>query len=176
MDTEAEPGREHQQEPAGQSPATHTVPLRPRRLAGLARPPPDEQQRPRQALGEGLPDGPLAGPGPFLCYLTIDGLDRTDPGELIRLRGRVHAAARTAAEGCQTTCHARCCIRDGSGWRTSNSLHDQLTVSGIAASLADGPGLRGPLAENGHRSGDGFSPWWWARQVRCGAGLHAVED
>src|SRR5258708_38460542 len=53
---------------------------------------------------------------------------------------------------------------------------DQLTVSGIAASLADGPGLRGPLAENGHRSGDGFSPWWWARQVRCGAGLHAVED
>ena len=72
--------------------------------------------------------------------------------------------------------HARCCIRDGSAWRTSNSLHDQLTVSGIAASLADGPGLRGPLADNGHRSGDGFSPWWWARQVRCGAGLHAVED
>src|SRR5260221_14035512 len=92
MDTEAEPGREHQQEPAGQSPATHTVPLRPDGWPDwLGRRPmsSSDRARLRQALGEGLPDGPLAGPGPFLCYLTIDGLDRTDPGELIRLRGRV---------------------------------------------------------------------------------------
>ena len=38
-----------------------------------------------------------------MCYLTIEGLDEADPGKLIRLRGRIHAAARTAAEGCQTT-------------------------------------------------------------------------
>ncbi len=42
----------------------------------------------RQALTEGLPEGPLTDPGPFLCYLTI------------------HAAARTAAEGRATTYHA----------------------------------------------------------------------
>jgi hypothetical protein len=60
----------------------------------------------RQALTEGLPEEPLAGPGPFLCYLTIDGLHRTDPGSLIALRGRIHAAARTAAEGRATTYHA----------------------------------------------------------------------
>jgi hypothetical protein len=60
----------------------------------------------RQALAEGLPEGPLTDPGPFLCYLTIDGLDCTDPQKLIALRGRIHAAARTAAEGRQTTYHA----------------------------------------------------------------------
>jgi hypothetical protein len=60
----------------------------------------------RQALAEGLPDGPLTDPGPFLCYLTIDGLDPTDPRKLMRLRGRIHAAARTAAEGRATTYHA----------------------------------------------------------------------
>jgi hypothetical protein len=61
----------------------------------------------RQALDAGLPDGPLTAPGPFLCYLTIDGLDRTtDQRKLIRLRGRIHAAARVAAEGCHTTYHA----------------------------------------------------------------------
>ena len=109
MDAEAEPGREHQQEPAGQSPAAHTVPVRPDGWPDwLGRRPmsSSDRARLRQTLGEGLPDGPLADPGPFLCYLTIDGLDRTDPGELIRLRGRVHAAARTVAEGCQTTYHA----------------------------------------------------------------------
>lgn len=36
----------------------------------------------------------------------IGGLDRTDPRKVIALRGRIHAAARTAAEGCQTTYHA----------------------------------------------------------------------
>ncbi|MEO3876186.1 hypothetical protein ABGB18_46100, partial [Nonomuraea sp. B12E4] len=37
----------------------------------------------------------------------IDGLDRvTDQRKLIRLRGRIHAAARVAAEGCHTTYHA----------------------------------------------------------------------
>ena len=40
---------------------------------------------------------------PFLCYLT--GLDPAAPRKLMRLRGRIHAAARTAAEGRQTTCH-----------------------------------------------------------------------
>ncbi len=83
-------------------------------MARLARPPPDEQQRPGQD-----PPGPHRRParraahrprpvpvGPFLCYLTIDGLHRTDPGNLIALRGRIHAAARTAAEGRATTYHA----------------------------------------------------------------------
>jgi hypothetical protein len=55
----------------------------------------------RQALTEGVPNGP--DPGPFLCYLIIDGLDPSDPRKLIRLRGRIHAAARTAAEGLATT-------------------------------------------------------------------------
>ncbi|MFI7709318.1 hypothetical protein [Nonomuraea sp. NPDC049480] len=49
----------------------------------------------------------MAGKSPFLCYLTIDGLDRlTDQRKLIRLRGRIHAAARVAAEGCPTTYNA----------------------------------------------------------------------
>jgi hypothetical protein len=60
----------------------------------------------RQALQDGLPEGLLTERGPFLCYLTIDGLDHTDPRKLITLRGRIHAAARTAAEGRQTTYHA----------------------------------------------------------------------
>ncbi|MFI6457018.1 hypothetical protein ACIBF6_36340 [Streptosporangium amethystogenes] len=61
----------------------------------------------REALEAGLPDGPLTAPSPFLCHLTIDGLDRvTDQRKLIRLRGRIHAAARVAAEGCHTTYHA----------------------------------------------------------------------
>jgi hypothetical protein len=60
----------------------------------------------RQARTEGLPEGPLTDPGPFLCYLTIDGLHRTAPGNRIALRGRIHAAARTAAEGRATTYHA----------------------------------------------------------------------
>ncbi|WP_188196641.1 hypothetical protein [Nonomuraea sp. SYSU D8015] len=61
----------------------------------------------REALDAGLPEGRLTAPGPFLCYLTIDGLDRTtDQRKLIRLRGRVHAAARVAAEGRHTTYHA----------------------------------------------------------------------
>lgn len=39
----------------------------------------------REALETGLPDGPLTVPGPFLCYLTIDGLNRiTDQRKLIR--------------------------------------------------------------------------------------------
>jgi hypothetical protein len=55
---------------------------------------------PIQGEGEdGLAEGPLTECGPFLCYLTIDGLDRTDPRKLIALRGRIDAAARTAAEG-----------------------------------------------------------------------------
>ena len=60
----------------------------------------------RQSLQDGLAEGPLTECGPFLCYLTIDGLDRTDPRKLIALRGRIHAAARTAAEGRATTYHA----------------------------------------------------------------------
>ncbi|MDQ2875502.1 MAG: hypothetical protein M3Y33_12215 [Actinomycetota bacterium] len=109
MDIDAEPGQEHQQEPTGQPPAAHTVPLRPDGWPDwLGRRPMSNSDRAklRRALTEGLPDDPLTHPGPFLCYLTIDGLDHTDPGKLIRLRGRVHAAARTAAEGRQTTYHA----------------------------------------------------------------------
>ena len=109
MDTGSEPGQEHHQETAGHPLAVPTVPLRPDGWPDwLGRRPmsSSDRARLRQALTEGLPEGPLADAGPFLCYLTIDGLDRTDPGKLIRLRGRIHAAARTAAEGRQTTYHA----------------------------------------------------------------------
>jgi hypothetical protein len=58
-------------------------------------------------LDDGLPDSALTAPGPFLSYLTIDGLDHeTDPQKAIRLRGQIHAAARTAAEQRQTSYHA----------------------------------------------------------------------
>jgi hypothetical protein len=47
----------------------------------------------RKALEAGLPAGALTAPGPFLCYLTIDGLDReSDPQKATRLRGRINAA------------------------------------------------------------------------------------
>lgn len=46
-------------------------------------------------------------PAPSCVTSTIDGLDRiTDQRKLIRLRGRIHAAARVAAEGCHTTYYA----------------------------------------------------------------------
>jgi len=97
-------------EPGGQlPPATPTVPVRPDGWPDwLGRRPMSnsDRDRIRQALTEGLPEGPLTDPGPFMCYLTIDGLHRTDPGSLIALRGRIHAAARTAAEGRATTYHA----------------------------------------------------------------------
>jgi hypothetical protein len=96
--------------PAGQPPpATPTVPIRPDGWPDwLGRRPMSNSDRDkiRQALTEGLPEGPLTDPGPFLCYLTIDGLHHTDPGNLIALRGRIHAAARTAAEERATTYHA----------------------------------------------------------------------
>jgi hypothetical protein len=76
----------------------------------------------RDSLDAGLPDSALTGPGPFLCYLTIDGLDHDpDPRKATRLRGRIHAAARAAAEGRQTTCH---------------STHSTITI-----------GIRGPDAQ-----------------------------
>jgi hypothetical protein len=77
------------------------------RLAGPARPPADEQHRPGKD-----PQSPRSRtasrrahrPGPFLCYLTIDGLDReSDPQKATRLRGRINA---TAAEQSQTSYHA----------------------------------------------------------------------
>ncbi|GAA3465489.1 hypothetical protein [Nonomuraea roseola] len=62
----------------------------------------DDRAKIRKALEAGLPEGPLTECGPFLCHLTIDGLEHSDPRKLIALRGRIHAAARTAAEGRQT--------------------------------------------------------------------------
>jgi hypothetical protein len=110
MDTGSEPGQEPgQDKQAARPPAAHTVPLRAdgwpdwlgRRPMSTA-----DRDRIRQALADGTPAGPLTGPGPFLSYLTIDGLDRSDPRQLMRLRGHIHAAARTAAEGRATTYHA----------------------------------------------------------------------
>ena len=76
----------------------------------------------RNALDAGLPDNALTGPGPFLSYLTIDGLDHEpDPRKATQLRGRIHAAARAAAEERQTTCH---------------STHSTITI-----------GIRGPDAQ-----------------------------
>ena len=108
--TSAAPGQQPQAEQAEQPPpATPTVPLRPDGWPDwLGRRPMTNGDRAkiRQSLQDGLPEGPLTECGPFLCYLTIDGLDRTDPRKLIALRGRIHAAARTAAEGRATTYHA----------------------------------------------------------------------
>ncbi|WP_433381061.1 hypothetical protein [Streptosporangium sp. CA-115845] len=59
----------------------------------------DDRVEIRKALEIGLPEGPLTESGPFLCY-------RTDPRKLIAVRGRIHSAARTAAEGRATTYHA----------------------------------------------------------------------
>ncbi|MGP3965896.1 hypothetical protein ACTWPT_59145 [Nonomuraea sp. 3N208] len=103
---DTKPAKHNQQ---AQSPGTHTVPVRPDGWPDwLGRRPmtSDDRTKIRKAIEDGLPDGPLTECGPFLCYLTIDGLDRTDPRKLIAVRGRIHAAARTAAEGCQTVYHA----------------------------------------------------------------------
>ena len=102
MSTASEPG----QEQAGYPLAVPTVPVRPDGWPDwLGRRPlsSGDRARLRQALAEDPPGEPPADSGLVVCYLTIEGLDQADPGKLIRLRGRVHAAARTAAEGCQTT-------------------------------------------------------------------------
>ncbi|MEU0483152.1 hypothetical protein ABZ260_28680 [Streptosporangium sp. NPDC006013] len=54
----------------------------------------------RRALEDVEPEPAGTGPDPlFLAYLTIDGLDReSDPRKAMRLRGRILAAARSAAE------------------------------------------------------------------------------
>jgi hypothetical protein len=60
----------------------------------------------QEVIDTGLPETATTAPGPFLCYLTIDGLDtEQDPAKTTRLRGRIHAAARTAAEHRRTTYH-----------------------------------------------------------------------
>jgi hypothetical protein len=94
------------QEDAGNPQAVPTVPLRPDGWPDLLRRRPlssGERERLREALAGELPEEAPAGPALVTCYLIIDGLDPADLGRLIRLRGRVHAAARTAAEGRQTT-------------------------------------------------------------------------
>jgi hypothetical protein len=65
--------------------------------------------RSRRALdAEPEPGSTDTAPNPlFLAYLTIDGLDREgDPRKAMRLRGRILAAARSAAEQRRTTFHA----------------------------------------------------------------------
>jgi hypothetical protein len=87
-----------------------TVPLRPdgwpdwlgRRPMSAA-----DREQIAQALAEPVPATPGTDPGPFLCYLTIEGLDReANPRRAMRLRGRINAAARAAAEDRRTTYHA----------------------------------------------------------------------
>ena len=102
MGTASLPG----QDDVGRPLAVPTVPLRPDGWPELLRRRPlssGERERLREALAGELPEEIPAGPAPVTCYLIIDGLDPADSGKLIRLRGRVHAAARTAAEGRQTT-------------------------------------------------------------------------
>jgi hypothetical protein len=61
----------------------------------------------REAIDTGLPETALTVPGPFLCDLTIAGIDREqDPQAATRLRGRINAAARAAAEQRQTSYHS----------------------------------------------------------------------
>jgi hypothetical protein len=93
-------------EDAEHTPAAPTVPLRPDGWPDLLGRRPmssSDRARLREALAGELPGEGTAGPGPAVCYLVIEGLGQDDPGKLIRLRGRIHAAARTAAEGRQTT-------------------------------------------------------------------------
>ncbi|WP_030925462.1 hypothetical protein [Streptosporangium amethystogenes] len=63
-----------------------------------------ERARLRAALQDAAPP---ARTGSDACHLTIGGLDGiTDPGKAIRLRGCIHAAARSAAERRRTTFEA----------------------------------------------------------------------
>ena len=91
-------------------PPGYTVPTRPDGWPDLlGRRPMSSTDRAkiREALATGLPASALTSPGPFLCYLTIDGLDQEpNPQKATRLRGRINAAARTAAEQHQTSYHA----------------------------------------------------------------------
>jgi hypothetical protein len=109
MTTDPDDTKPAEQNQQAQGPGTHTVPARPDGCPDwLGRRPmtSDDRAKIRKALEAGLPEGPLTECGPFLCYLTIDGLEHSDPRKLIALRGRIHAAARTAAEGRQTVYHA----------------------------------------------------------------------
>ena len=93
-------------EDAGHTPAAPTVPLRPDGWPDLLGRRPmssSDRARLRESLAGELPEDTPAGSGPAVCYLIIEGLGQGDPGKLIRLRGRIHAAARSAAEGRQTT-------------------------------------------------------------------------
>lgn len=93
----------------GEVAPVYTVPTRPDGWPDLLQRRPlssTERARLRARLEADSPDA-LDASGPFLCYLTIEGLDReSDPAKQVRLRGRVHAAARTAAEQRHTTYHA----------------------------------------------------------------------
>jgi len=93
------PGQPNPAKTAGEP--GYTVPIRPDGWPDLpGRRPMSSTDRAkiREALAAGLPGSALTSPGPFLCYLTIDGLDRqSDPQQATRLRGRINAAARTAA-------------------------------------------------------------------------------
>ncbi|WP_031171448.1 hypothetical protein [Streptosporangium roseum] len=94
---------------ADQGTPGYTVPTRPDGWPDLLqRRPLSSTERARlRARLEAEPTDALDAPGPFLCYLTVDGLDHeADPAKATRLRGRVHAAARTAAEHRHTTYHA----------------------------------------------------------------------
>ena len=90
-------------DPAGTPPGepSYTVPARPDGWPDLLGRRPlssSDRARLREALENGTPADP-AGPDPATRYLTISGLDRvTDPARATRLHGRIHAAARTAAE------------------------------------------------------------------------------
>lgn len=87
--------------PASAGPA-YTVPARPdgcpdllgRRPLNAA-----ERTRLRAALHTAAPAPATADPEPGMRFLAITGLDpAADPAKAMRLRGRIHAAVRTAAE------------------------------------------------------------------------------
>ncbi|GAA3625682.1 hypothetical protein GCM10022419_134070 [Nonomuraea rosea] len=92
--------------PAGAGHA-YTVPARPdgwpdllgRRPLSAA-----ERARLRAALQTAAPAVAAPDPSSGMCFLTITGLDRAaDPARAMRLRGRIHAAVRTAAERRRTS-------------------------------------------------------------------------
>ncbi|HEV7900129.1 MAG TPA: hypothetical protein VGP31_20030 [Planosporangium sp.] len=90
----------------------YTVPTRPDGWPDLLRRRPlssTERADLRRALeAEPEPGSPAAAPAPsFLAYLTVDGLSgEGDSRKAMRLRGRVLAAASSAAEQRRTTFHA----------------------------------------------------------------------
>ncbi|MEV6158444.1 hypothetical protein AB0L53_49750, partial [Nonomuraea sp. NPDC052129] len=76
-----------------------------------------------------------------MCFLTISGLDRAaDPARATRLRGRIHAALRTAAERRGTTYQATestitIGTRPWATWHVSPVFRSRPQITALACQL-----------------------------------------